>query len=209
MIESYVAALEAVVPDGQGTDGDTVGAAARHLLDRWRAEDRGYHDETHLAEMLQRLGELGHDDPGCVLAAWYHDAVYTGRSGEDERASADLARRELTALGAPPRAVDRVRRLVLVTLDHRPGDDPHARAVVDADLAILAADPDRYAAYLAGVRRDFHRFDDAAFTAGRRAFVQQTLARERLFHTDHGRTAWEAAARRNLAAELDPPVVHR
>lgn len=196
MIDSFVAAVDAVAPAAAAVP------VARRLLARWQAPERGYHDVRHLADMLDRLHELSHDDPACVLAAWYHDAVHTGRAGDDERASAELARAELTSLDVPQALVGQVSDLVVMTIEHRPSDDPHQQAVADADMAILAAAPGRYADYLAGVRQDFGAFDDATFAAGRRAFVRSTLERDRLFHTPHGHAAWEAVARANLTAEL-------
>jgi len=73
----------------------------------------------------------------------------------------------------------------------------------DADLAILAAAPDRYDAYLAGVRRDYAHVSDPDFAAGRTAVLRDLAARPRLFHTPYAREHWEPAARQNLARELE------
>ena len=56
------------------------------------------------------------------------------------------------------------------TADHQvpPGVEPDAAAVViDADLSILAAEPARYSAYVAGVRAEYGHVDDAAWRRGR------------------------------------------
>ena len=80
--------------------GPAAEPAGRDLLARWAEPHRGYHDLRHLAEVLDALDELtaGGPPPAVVLAAWWHDAVYEGRAGEDERASAALAARVLPAL---------------------------------------------------------------------------------------------------------------
>ena len=74
------------------------------LADRWPLPDRtdlrdellaawdrdGYHDRLHLAEVLDRLDQLGSADfdPTTVaLAAWFHDAVYDGADDDEERAA--------------------------------------------------------------------------------------------------------------------------
>lgn len=181
-----------------------VEAAGMDLLRRWSKPARGYHDRTHLAEVLDRLTEIGETSAATRLAAWFHDAVYAGRPGQDERESADLARRELRALGAGEATAERVAALVLLTATHRPGaGDAEAAALCDADLAVLAADEQRYAAYVTGVRRDYAHVGDDDFRVGRVAVLADLLARDDLFHTDHGRRHWGSAARANLLRELE------
>ena len=162
--------------------------------------------------------EAGGRAPRAVhLALWFHDAVHDGTAG-DEEASADLARTLLSPLadslegrpdaatGAPAitaQEVDEVVRLVLVTRDHSPAAGDHAGALVsDADLAILASAPDRYARYVAQVRTEYSHVPDAAFVAGRMAVLEQLVTITPLFRTQTGFTRWEAAARANLRAEL-------
>ncbi|GAA1476713.1 hypothetical protein GCM10009623_11590 [Nocardioides aestuarii] len=158
---------------------------------------RGYHDLRHLAEVLDRLDDLGCDDDVVRLAAWFHDAVYEGRPGDEER-SAQWAERALPADLGPA-----VARLVRVTERHDPAaDDEPGRLLCDADLAILAAPADRYADYAADVRADFAHVSDADFVAGRGAILAELLSRPALFATQRARDLWEDAARDNVAAEL-------
>lgn len=161
---------------------------------------RGYHDTRHLAEVLARLDELGEgDDPEVVLAAWYHDAVYDGRPDAEER-SAVLAEAELSSLDVD---AAEVARLVRLTERHDPGpDDARGAALCDADLAILAADPDRYTEYAAGVRREYAAVPDADFRSGRLAVLEDLASRATLFRTAHARAHWETRARENLAREI-------
>ena len=120
------------------------------LLAAYDHEGRGYHDRLHLTEVLDHLDLLGCDEPAVRLAAWFHDAVYDGRAGAEER-SAQWARR---ALPDPP--AGEVARLVRLTEQHRPAaDDEPGRLLCDADLAILAADTERYDAYTRGVRQEY------------------------------------------------------
>jgi predicted metal-dependent HD superfamily phosphohydrolase len=161
---------------------------------------RGYHDLLHLTEVLERVVELGEGgNAEIVLAAWFHDAVYEGTPDDEER-SAQLAEIELDGSGVD---VPEVARLVRLTVTHDPAPDDHAGQVLcDADLAILAAPPARYAEYAAGVRRDYAFVPEADFRAGRRAVLEELLAREDLFRTEHARRAWDRAARENLATEI-------
>ena len=163
---------------------------------------RGYHDRTHLVEVLERLAELMPPDhptrDAVLLAAWFHDAVYD-TDGDNEERSARLAEEELADT---PHAAE-VARLVRLTETHRPTDDDlDGQLLCDADLAILAAPRERYDAYVAGVRRDYAHISDEDFTIGRAAVLRDLGARDRLFHTAYAREHWEPAARANLAAEL-------
>jgi predicted metal-dependent HD superfamily phosphohydrolase len=165
---------------------------------------RGYHDRLHLAEVLGHVEDLmAGDDPArqaVVLAAWFHDAVYDGAADDEER-SAALAERELA--GLPSAVVAEVARLVRLTRTHRPADDDHAGMVLcDADLAILAADEDRYAAYVRGVRSEYAQVSDPDFAAGRAAVLRDLLAKPTMFHTPAARDRWEERARRNVEREL-------
>ncbi len=175
------------------------------LRDRLRvayaAPSRGYHDLTHLADVLARLAELGAaGDTEVVLAAWFHDAVYTGR-GDDEEMSARLAEAELDGEAVD---VPEVARLVRLTATHRPAPgDTRGELLSDADLAILAAPAGRYAAYVAGVRHEYAAVPDDLFARGRAAVLADLLTKPTLFHTPHAREHWEDRARANLSRELD------
>jgi predicted metal-dependent HD superfamily phosphohydrolase len=176
------------------------------LLAAYAHPDRGYHDTRHLADVLERVHELtahgvAFDRMAVVLAAWFHDSVYDGQP-EAERRSAAWAAESLPSL-VEPELVDEVVRLVLLTEHHRPDDDDlNGCALSDADLAILAAPPDRYAEYVGDVRREHAHVPDDLFARGRAEILRDLAAKPHLFHTAYARTAWEDAARANLEGEL-------
>ncbi|MCB0908648.1 MAG: hypothetical protein KDB63_16195 [Nocardioidaceae bacterium] len=172
----------------------------------WGSPQRGYHDLLHLHEVLERLDELAlagvpFDRVAVGLAAWFHDAVYDGSPGDEERSAAWAAEALPPLVGEAVAA--EVARLVRLTERHRPDDgDVAGAALCDADLAILAASPERYAAYAAAVRRDFAHVPDDAFRSGRTAVLHDLLAKPTLFHTTYAREHWEVPARANVEAEL-------
>lgn len=178
--------------------------AAQSLLARWRETHRGYHDERHLAEVLAAVEELG-PSPVAVLAAWYHDAVYDGRPGEDEEASARLAEDALSGLGREPRATEEVAALVRSTAEHElPADPASDEAVLhDADLWILASPAERFDEYCADVRREFAHVGDADFARGRTAVLTTFVERPRLYATNHAHERWTDDARANLRREIE------
>lgn len=176
------------------------------LLAAWGTPHRGYHDLLHLREVLDHLDELSQagmafDRVAVGLAAWFHDAVYDASPGDEER-SAAWAAEALPPLVGDDVAAE-VARLVLLTERHRPDDgDVSGEVLCDADLAILAAAPQRYAAYVAAVRREYAHVPDDAFGAGRTAVLRDLLDKPALFHTAYARERWEAPARANVEAEL-------
>lgn len=187
--------------------------AGSRLLERWTRPERHFHNVRHLADVLAHVDELAEEahEPDLVrLAVWYHGAVfdaaerasYAHRGGEDERASAVLARLELGELGLPERSVNRVAELVTALERHSPtpGDDDCA-VLCDADLAMLAGEPQRYKAYLAEVRAEYAHIPVEEFVRARIAILRRLLDRPRLFGSPLGRS-WEEPARQNVAAEL-------
>jgi predicted metal-dependent HD superfamily phosphohydrolase len=168
---------------------------------------RGYHDLRHLTEVCARLDELAgggtvFDRAAVLLAAWFHDGVYDGQPGAEER-SAGWAETSLAQLDVAAETVAEVARLVRLTETHRPADDDaNGSALSDADLAILAAAPERYAEYAADVRREYAHVPDDQFRAGRSAILRDLLAKPHLFHTAYAREHWERPARANVEREL-------
>ena len=192
-------ARSAAFLDDHGLDG-----VRRDLERRWAEPHRRYHDLEHLDEMLGHVESLGAaGDLVCHLATWFHDAILEPARSDNEERSAVLATDVLIAEGRPAPEVDEIASIVRATRTHEATATGRTAVVLDADMAILAAEPERYRRYLADVRLEYGHFDDATFTAGRRAFVEELLGRPRLFATPHGVEQWEAAARRNLSSELD------
>lgn len=197
---------------GSASEAD-VRAVGQRLLDRWDEPGRHFHNMRHLADVLGRVDELSQEthDPDLVrLAAWYHGAVFSARvhplqparGGEDETASAHLALAELEDLGVPSDRARRVAGLVNALARHAPDPADFDGAVLcDADLAVLAAEPQRYKEYLRAVRAEYEHIPVAEYVRTRIAIVTRLLGRETLFSSPLG-SAWEEPARQNLTAEL-------
>ncbi|MGW6268120.1 MULTISPECIES: HD domain-containing protein [unclassified Streptomyces] len=180
---------------------------ADNLLARWAEPQRRYHTTAHLKAVLDHVDVLEEhaDDADLVrLAAWFHDAVYAPDRSENEERSARLAERALPEAGLTDVQTAEVARLVRLTVTHDPADGDHNGEVLcDADLAVLAAAPDAYAAYAAAVREEYAFVPDEDFRAGRAAVLRQLVALPRLFRTPYGAAEWEAPARANLATEIE------
>lgn len=205
--------VRACIGAGATAGPEEIEKVGEELLDRWSEPGRHFHNLRHLTDVLARVDELAEEthEPDLVrLAAWYHGAVfdaaerasYAHRGGEDEQASAALARTELTALGVPEPGVDRVVRLVVTLARHSPDREDFDCAVLcDADLAMLAAEPQRYKAYLEDVRAEYAHLPTEEFVRARIAILRRLVARDHLFASPLG-AAWEEPARQNVSAEL-------
>jgi predicted metal-dependent HD superfamily phosphohydrolase len=185
----------------------TLGGAPQptDLDQRYAEPHRRYHDTTHVQQVVRDAVALtsGRDRALVALAAWAHDVVYDGRPGEDERASAAWARRHLTAAGLADADVTRVEGLVLATLDHTaPPGDHLADALLDADLAILGAEPAAYERYQTAVRAEYAHVPDDQWRTGRAAVLRSLLAKDPLYRTAEARDRWADRAHRNLREEL-------
>lgn len=192
---------------------EELAAAADALVERWSGDDRHFHNLKHLAMTLHRVDELSQEthNPDLVrLAAWYHGAVFASDSkvtyelkgGEQTPASAELARKELTVLGLPAERADRVAALVDSLLRHQPAaDDVDAQVLNDADLSMLAKEPQNYKAYSAAVRAEYAHIPQADFVRARIRILERLLQRGPIFSTPQAQP-WEGAARQNVEAEL-------
>lgn len=198
-------------------------ALGEDLLERYEQPHRKYHTSVHLSEMLTALKTLykRHHTAtprAVLLAAWFHDAVYEANPGEDEAASADLARTALTPLASTGsltnREVTAIAHLIELTASHQLADGieeytsgaltrADAAFFLDADLAILAADSPRYTRYVAGVRAEYAHYTPDAFTRGRAAILQGFLNRTAIYASDTAHLLWDAPARLNLRTELE------
>lgn len=182
---------------------DALGA---ELIARWSQPHRHYHTTDHLAAVLaviDRYADLAPDPGAARLAAWFHDAVYDPRAGDNEERSARLAETALPGAGVPAGRTREVARLVRLTAGHEVNAaDRNGALLADADLAVLATDPDAYDRYAAAVRREYAHVPEDAFRAGRARVLDSLLALPALFRIVPVAAAWEARARANLEREL-------
>lgn len=205
--------VRSAVGAGATADTEAIEEVGQALLDRWSDEHRHFHNLRHLAAVLHRVDQLAEEthEPDLVrLAAWYHGAVFSAErkfadvseGGEQSTASADLAREELTVLGVPPRAAARVADLVNAIVRHAPDPADFDAAVLnDADLAMLAAEPQRYKEYKSAIRAEYAHVPTDVYLKARIRVIERLLARKSLFLSPMG-AAWEEPARQNLDMEL-------
>jgi predicted metal-dependent HD superfamily phosphohydrolase len=182
------------------------------LIAAYTQPDRHYHNLNHIHHLLTIIERFDRknspylerlqDPSSVILAAWFHDFVYDPQVADNEVQSARAATALLANLNISL-DLDRIEQLILATQGHQiDPDDADLCTFLDADLAILGADPVRYAAYQRSIRREYDWVDDATYRIGRSRVLASFLQRDRLYYTDLLFGELEARARLNLQQEI-------
>lgn len=186
-----------------GFDPASAGALLTSLVNAYSEPHRHYHTLSHLEHMFAKQDQAGLDDPACHWATWFHDFVYAPGKTNNEELSADIAVRHLSELGMRSSLIKRTEALIRSTQHHDcDPQDQIAHLFLDSDMSILGEVPQLYAQYVHGIRQEFSKVPRFLFNRGRKAFLEDTLDRERIYLSDHFRGNYEAGARRNLSQEL-------
>jgi predicted metal-dependent HD superfamily phosphohydrolase len=181
------------------------------LAESYRTGHRAYHTLTHVVAVLRAFEAAKHEaevrDPASVYCAiLFHDAVYAGVPGEDERASAELARAAIESSSAPCDS-SRVAELILATASHgklAQVDDADLALFLDCDLAILGASPEDYDRYERGIAEEYARVvAPEVYRVGRARFLEAFLQKPRFFFTERFHRLFDARARENLSRALE------
>ncbi len=175
------------------------------LLASYAEPHRAYHSQQHLAECLALFDEhrdLAQHPAEVEIALWFHDAIYDVHRHDNEALSADWARQALQGAGAPVEVAERVAALVLATRHSVAPATPDEQLLVDIDLAILGASPERFAEYEMQIRREYAHVPADVFREKRGAILTAFLARPVLYGVPALRRRFDAPARRNLQQAL-------
>lgn len=174
----------------------------KEVIDKYKDNHRHYHTLQHLDECLGHLTELrdfAENAPAIELALWFHDAVYEPLRHDNEQLSADWARMCVLQAGLDVSLADRVFHLVMATKHDVTPEEGDTKILVDVDLAILGATPQRFSEYEQQIRKEYQVVPEAIFKTKRAELLQQLLARPTLFNTEVFISRYEAQARANLA----------
>ncbi|OUJ75627.1 hypothetical protein BXP70_03505 [Hymenobacter crusticola] len=183
-------------------------ATFQQLSDAYCASDRHYHTLHHVRNLLdsvERAGAALHDPEVVKLAIWFHDVVYSSLRDDNEARSAAFAKEFLSKTNLSAERCNRVAYLIERTKDHtqpQPAADSDLLYFLDADLQILGAPEADYWQYARQVRQEYRLVPDFMYRRGRRKVLEKMLGAAQLYQTENFRSRLEAAARRNLVAEL-------
>ena len=182
-----------------------IEALHAEVLARYREPQRHYHTAQHLDECFERWPEVrAHaEHPAEVeLALWFHDAIYDTHRTDNEALSASLALGSALGLGVSQDSAQRISDLILCTRHAVAPEGADAEALIDVDLSILGAAPQRFDEYELQVRQEYAWVPDEAFRERRAEILRQFLARRYIYSTGVFRERYEPRARANLVRSL-------
>lgn len=176
------------------------------LVEAYSSSDRYYHTLKHIYHVLKIIDNLQAYTKNLAtvqLAAWFHDVIYDTKAQNNEEKSADYACQLLSSLGIPFSNITAVTCLIINTKNHQAAaDDFDSQVLLDADLAILAANPVYYREYANAIRQEYAWVSEAEYIVGRKQVLERFLQRQRIYFTTLMFEVAEKAARCNLNAEI-------
>jgi len=175
----------------------------------YRDPGRYYHNMEHLVHLYKELlgvKTLIADWDSLLLALFYQDVVYDIASTTNEEDSADLAERVLVSIKCDQNQIYLVRAHIMATKSHSISSQMDTLYFTDADLSILGANEKIYDVYTRQIRKEYERYPDTLYTAGRKRVLLHFLNMDRIFKTDYFFQKYEQAARENLGRELATPI---
>jgi len=176
------------------------------LRARYTEPHRAYHTLSHIAECLAQLRSarmLARDADLVEFALWAHDVIYDPRRDDNERRSAEWAKRALLDGGRTSDYALRAYALVVATSHDGLPSDADAQLLCDVDLAVLGAPRARFDEYEAQIRVEYAWVPEPLFRSRRAEVIERFLARASIYGTAHFRQTIEAAARSNLQRSLE------
>lgn len=181
-------------------------SAFRGIIKAYQHPLRHYHTLDHLRYMFDCLQEYRQrlQNPAIVdLAIFYHDIVYNTLSNDNEAKSAKKAAVDLDRMGISEELVSLTVKLIEASQQHQADPAvPDMAYFLDADLAILGAEPDQYRAYSTAVRKEYHWVPDFMYNRKRTGILESFLERKRIYHSDEFHDRLEAKARHNILSEI-------
>jgi predicted metal-dependent HD superfamily phosphohydrolase len=201
---SWKRCWEALVPNNIAKGTDTGEALMNTLIAAYNEPQRKYHTEQHLRECLSLFNEhsqLAQEPAEIEMALWFHDAIYdvkaTGSKNEDQ--SADWAEDELRKAGVAPERIARIKHHILATKHSALPKGADQQLLVDIDLTILGAPPERFAEYEQQIRQEYRHVPRLIFNWKRKQILKEFLTRSPIYATPELRERFEGQARENLA----------
>lgn len=163
---------------------------------------RHYHNLAHIEDCLAALARVAdlsaHEHETLSEAIWWHDVVYDPTRRDNEERSAELAEQHVRA-----GLHQEVGRLIRLTKTHDvDAGDRLGAILISIDLSILGADPARYDAYAASIRREFIHVSDTDYRIGRARVLRHFASRPVIFPDPDFAATFDRQARANLAREL-------
>ena len=174
------------------------------LIVAYSEKQRAYHTLQHLHECLVLLESIRSDlnDANAVeLALWFHDAVYDPQAKDNELKSAELFAQYL-AQDLSIDIVQKIKRWIIATQKHEATDELDLQFLLDIDLAILAAEPQRFMEYEQQIQQEYAWVDPDIYSIKRKQVLAHFYQTEPLYQTEYFQQNFGQRAKENLKFKL-------
>ncbi|MES2025685.1 MAG: hypothetical protein V4448_09025 [Pseudomonadota bacterium] len=177
------------------------------LIRHYSESHRSYHNLSHIMVLLRYAETHRHQINRLEIvefAIWFHDVIYDTHLKDNERRSAEWARRAMIAMQIDEHHIPPVMECIIATERHeitslRIVDLP---LFLDMDLTILGAREVVYKEYSEVIRAEYSWVPIEEYRIARGKFLQRFLQRPSLFFTPSMAATLEHQARLNLESEL-------
>lgn len=182
----------------------SVQSASLFLLLDYAYSHNYYHTHQHIVECLELFYEIKDqlNDPIAVeLAIWFHDVIYDPQAFDNEEQSAKLMLKH--GVGILKKAeLEKVARWIIATKKHLPSKEHDLKYLLDIDLAILSASPQRFMEYEKQIQQEYVWVSPEVYQIKRTEVLMQFYQQQPLFQTEYFQQKFEDAAKNNLAQVL-------
>jgi len=164
------------------------------LIAAYSEKQRAYHTVQHLYECLSLMEAVQYElnDPYAVaLALWFHDVIYDPQAPDNELKSAELFE-QLMAQDLSFDTLKKIKRWILAT-----------QFLLDIDLAILAATPERFIQYEQQIQQEYSWVDPEVYAIKRKEVLMHFYQSEPLYQTVYFQKNFELNAKDNLRQILE------
>jgi predicted metal-dependent HD superfamily phosphohydrolase len=177
----------------------------RLICSHYAESTRQYHTLQHLGECLdlfESVMDLATHPAEIEMALWFHDAVYSTVSQDNEVRSSQWARLELCKAGVLPEKIDRIQSLIMATCHTSLPKMIDECLLIDIDLAILGSSAERFAEYEQQIRTEYKFVPEPIFNQKRKEILQGFLDRSTIYSTEHFQDKLELLARKNIRRSI-------
>ncbi|MCP3887437.1 MAG: hypothetical protein GY702_00990 [Desulfobulbaceae bacterium] len=181
--------------------GNTIQNGFQKLVDRYSEKHRHYHTLHHVNACLKHLDEIAGrivDLKTVEIALWFHDIIYDPKRNDNEKKSAEYAKAFLGSVNLASDVILKIVHLVALTKHPSNPETNDEKYLIDIDLAILAANKERYDRYESSIRKEYGFVPSFLYKKGRKKILMSFAKSDRIYSSEYFYEKYENQARRNI-----------
>ena len=190
------------------SDNNLISQYYTKIEKKYSSLNRFYHNLDHIKSMLlevKRFQNEIYDYDSVLFAIWFHDIIYEPKNNDNEKKSAECARKFLNNLEYEKNRINKVIDLILRTKNHfeqNLNEDFEAQIFLDCDIIIFASLRKNYLNYSKSVRKEYSSIPDTIYNKGRIKVLESFLNKNYIFRNKNFQKLYEKKARKNVRFEI-------